>query len=61
MQLVVILAHPNRDSFNHAIAQAALATLRENGHQVIFHDLYTEQFDPLLLADELTQELATGL
>lgn len=56
MQLAIILAHPNRDSFNHAIARAALAALRENGHQVIFHDLYAEQFDPLLPAAEVGRE-----
>jgi putative NADPH-quinone reductase len=51
-------AHPNRDSFNHAIAQAALATLWENGHQVVLHNLYAEQFDPLLPADEIAREAA---
>lgn len=46
MQLSILLAHPNRDSFNHAIAQVVLAALRENGHQVIWHDLFGVQFDP---------------
>jgi NAD(P)H dehydrogenase (quinone) len=56
MQLSLILAHPNPDSFNHAIAQAALAALRENGHRVIWHDLYAERFDPLLPGDEIPRE-----
>ncbi len=48
MNLSLILAHPNSDSFNHAIAHTALTTLRQNGHEVIWHDLYAEKFDPLL-------------
>ncbi len=58
MQLSIILAHPNQDSFNHAIAQVVLATLRENGYGVILHDLYAEKFDPLLPADEIPREAA---
>jgi NAD(P)H dehydrogenase (quinone) len=53
MQISVILAHPDKQSFNHAIAQAAIAELTRNGHQVIFHDLYAEKFDPILLAEEI--------
>jgi NAD(P)H dehydrogenase (quinone) len=52
MSISVILAHPDPRSFNHAIAQAAVAQLQRNGHAVIFHDLYAEHFDPLLFADE---------
>ena len=56
MQLSIILAHPNRDSFNHAIAETALAVLQENGHSGVLHDLYAEQFDPLLPGDEIPDE-----
>ncbi|MBW1709060.1 MAG: NAD(P)H-dependent oxidoreductase [Deltaproteobacteria bacterium] len=35
MNVSVILAHPDKLSFNHAIAQAAAARLNKNGHQVI--------------------------
>ncbi len=52
----VILAHPSRGSFNHAIAAAAVATLRGNGWQANFHDLYEEKFDPLLTAGEIPRE-----
>jgi NAD(P)H dehydrogenase (quinone) len=52
----VILAHPSAKSFNHAIAQAAIAELTENGHQTVFHDLYAERFDPILPADEIPQD-----
>ena len=52
MKVVVILAHPDKGSFNHAIALTCINTLAENGHQIIFHDLYDEQFDPLLCHSE---------
>lgn len=58
MHVSLILAHPNGQSFNHAIAQAALAELRRNGHHVAFHDLYAEQFDPILLTDEIPKAAA---
>ncbi len=49
----VVLAHPNPQSFNHAIAQAAVDQLRQNGHRPILHDLYAEGFDPLLPTEEI--------
>ncbi len=56
MKISVILAHPNEGSFNHAIARSVLNALRCNGHCVYFHDLYKENFDPILPADELQEE-----
>jgi NAD(P)H dehydrogenase (quinone) len=55
MNILVILGHPDRKSFNHAIAATAVATLRQNGHVVFFHDLYAEKFDPLLPIEELQE------
>jgi NAD(P)H dehydrogenase (quinone) len=49
----VILAHPDPASFNHAIARVAMAALERNGHRLIFHDLYAERFDPILLTPEI--------
>jgi NAD(P)H dehydrogenase (quinone) len=56
MRISVILAHPNEGSFNHAIARAAVLQLEANHHQVFFHDLYGEHFDPLLLFEEIARE-----
>jgi NAD(P)H dehydrogenase (quinone) len=56
MKISVILAHPNRRSFNHAIAQTAAGRLRDNGHEVDFHDLYQECFPPLLPAEEIPSD-----
>lgn len=53
MKISVILAHPEPDSFNHAIAHAAVETLKENGHEVQFHDLYAEEFPPNLPSEEI--------
>jgi len=53
VKISIILAHPNPGSFNHAIANAAADALRQNGHQVILHDLCQENFPALLTAAEL--------
>ncbi len=56
MQISVILANPNPQSFNHAIAETVIAELHQNGHQVAFHDLYAERFDPILITDEISKD-----
>jgi NAD(P)H dehydrogenase (quinone) len=56
MKISVILAHPDKESFNHAIAAAAVETLNKNGHQVYFHDLYREKFAPLLPFEEIPKD-----
>ena len=56
MKVSVILAHPRRGSFNHAIAETAVAALRGAGHDVSFHDLYAERFDPLLPYGEIARD-----
>ncbi len=56
MNLLVVLAHPDPQSFNAAIARTAVEALAELGHQVVFHDLYREGFDPLLPAAEIPED-----
>ncbi len=56
MKISLILAHPNPASFNHAIARQAAATLKQEGHEVCFHDLYAEGFDPVLPAAEIPED-----
>lgn len=56
MNVSVILAHPKPGSFNHAIAQTAVETLRTLGHHVCFHDLQAEGFDPVYTAAELARD-----
>lgn len=56
MKISVILAHPHPGSFNHAIAEAAISTLHRSGHEVRFHDLCEEGFDPLVPYEELPRD-----
>jgi NAD(P)H dehydrogenase (quinone) len=58
MNVLLILAHPNQGSFNHAIAEAAIQALQQNGHQAVFYDLYQEFFDPILRFKEIPKEAA---
>ena len=53
MKILIILCHPDRNSFNHAIAETCKKQLNNSGHSVIFHDLYEEKFDPILVTSEI--------
>ncbi len=52
MKIQCIVAHPRPSSFCHSIFSRASAALERDGHTLIAHDLYDEQFDPVLKADE---------
>jgi len=56
MIISIILAHPDSESFNHSIARTALEAIEANGHTVFYHDLYQEQFDPLLQTKEIAND-----
>ncbi len=56
MKILIILGHPDPGSFNHAIAGAVRDDLQQAGHEVVFHDLYAEQFDPILPAGEIPEQ-----
>jgi NAD(P)H dehydrogenase (quinone) len=58
MKMLVILAHPEPGSFNHAIAETAVKTLEAKGHEVFFHDLYKEKFPPVLPAQEIPRDVS---
>jgi len=53
MNVSVILAHPDKKSLNHAIARCIVTQLTRDGHGVFFHDLYDENFDPVLPCREI--------
>jgi NAD(P)H dehydrogenase (quinone) len=53
MKILIIIAHPDKQSFNHAIANECKKRLVENGHSVIFHDLHEERFDPIITSTEI--------
>ncbi len=58
MNVLVILAHPDPASFNHALADVAARSARERGHDVVLHDLHAEGFDPILPPSELSKGAA---
>jgi NAD(P)H dehydrogenase (quinone) len=45
MRVLVVLAHPERRSFNGQMADRAAGTLLELGHEVELIDLYEQRFD----------------
>lgn len=53
MHILIILAHPDKMSFNHAIADICRNRLFSNGHTVCYHDLYEEDFDPTITSTEM--------
>jgi NAD(P)H dehydrogenase (quinone) len=56
VKVSVILAHPKKGSFNHAVANAVVNEIVANGHTVFFHDLYEEKFDPILPTAEIARD-----
>lgn len=52
MNVLIIYAHPNPQSFNHAVLETAVSTLQKNGHTIEVRDLYVMGFDPVLKADD---------
>lgn len=58
VEALVILAHPKRGSFNHALAATVREGLEGAGITVHFHDLYEENFDPVLTVDEFHRKMS---
>jgi len=52
MRIQVVHCHPLVTGYNHALFQAIVATLRENGHDVVATDLYREAFQPAMTERE---------
>ncbi len=53
MNILIVYAHPNPNSFNGAILEAVDAALREQGHVTRIHDLYQMQFRAVLDSEDL--------
>ena len=60
MRIQVIHCHPLEDSFNHALFRAIVATLRDNGHDVVATDLYREGFQPAMTESERRTYMGNG-
>jgi NAD(P)H dehydrogenase (quinone) len=53
MLISIIIANPKPRSFCHALALTAASACQSLGHEVRFHDLYLEAFDPVMDEREL--------
>ncbi len=58
VKIVEIVCHPQPGSFTFTLAAAARQTLQGMGHEVFFHDLYREGFDPVLGQPELARSIS---
>ena len=56
MNVLVVLAHPDPRSLNHAIARRTVHVLERLGHAAVLHDLQAERFDPVLEAAEIRRD-----
>lgn len=52
MRVLVIFAHPVETSYQTALHQVTVESLKNAGHEVDDCDLYAEGFDPVLCRDE---------
>lgn len=52
MNVLVVHAHPNEESFSHALRHCAEEELRGAGHDVRVRDLYAQDWDPRLTSSE---------
>lgn len=55
MRILVVFAHPRRQSFTGRVLDAFLDGLDAAGHEVRLADLYAEGFQPLLVEDDYAQ------
>ncbi|MBD3419254.1 MAG: flavodoxin family protein [Chitinivibrionales bacterium] len=53
MNISIIIAHPLRSSFNHAIGKTLVESINQQAHSVRCHDLYEENFPPALPPQEV--------
>lgn len=61
MKTLIILAHPNEDSFNKAICDEIKQHLEFKKHEVKVRDLYKLKFDPILKEDNYSNFYQTKL
>ena len=59
MKVLVVLAHPNPDSFSHAIVDKVSATLADCGHSVSVIDLYAADYSSAMTRAELAAYTST--
>lgn len=52
MKLLVVFSHPCPESYGAALYEMTCRTLRAAGHELRTHDLYAEDFNPVLSTEE---------
>ena len=55
MKVLIVYAHPNPESFNHAVLESVLGGLSEVGHISDVIDLYKMNFDPCLRVEDFVK------
>ncbi|HNX69304.1 MAG TPA: NAD(P)H-dependent oxidoreductase [Candidatus Omnitrophota bacterium] len=58
MNYLIVYTHPNPKSFNHAIRETVVETLKKKNQTVRVRDLYALRFDPVLSASDFETFLA---
>jgi putative NADPH-quinone reductase len=53
MKATIVYAHPYERSFNYALYQQTLRSCEERGVSAYCHDLYKDEFNPVLTREEL--------
>lgn len=65
MNVLLVLSHPERRSFNGGLTDVAVSVLSAQGHHVEVDDLYAEDFDPIerpeLYADPVNTDYFSAL
>ena len=49
MKILVVMVHPRRDSLTGQVTDAVINSLKVAGHGTELADLYSEDFDPLII------------
>ena len=55
MKVLIVYAHPEPKSFNGAMKDKAIETLKNEGHEVKLSDLYKMNFNPVAQKDDFTE------
>jgi len=55
MNVLVVYAHPNPKSFNHAVLESFTKGLKDGGHSFDVVDLYAEKFNPSIQLEDFGQ------
>jgi putative NADPH-quinone reductase len=58
MQALIVIAHPHKESFNHAVAARVAERLEASNYTVHVHDLYEQAFNPVLSSEEMRRKFS---